>query len=233
MKIHVRRLLVALGLVLGSTLLICGLLEIGMRLAGWNPDLQCEWMLGNPQLVLDADVIIIPRCLLDPTFYAPPAAPLILTIGDSFTQGFPVRPQHAYPAVLQRLLAARGVAAEVRNAGMGDSGPDQQLRLLVTRLLPKLRPAVVVWQLFANDVWDNLTKSVYRLRDDHLVPVSGARHWLAVRQRVFDWTPLPRTIKRKSRLFQLLLHRFERSERPPIDPVQWSLAKLVREFDEF
>ncbi len=174
----------------------------------------------------------MPRRLLDPAFYAPPAAPLILAIGDSFTQGFPVRAEDAYPAVLQRVLAARGVVADVRNAGMGDSGPDQQLRLLATHLLPKLHPAVVVWQLFANDVWDNLTKSVYRLEDDRLIPVSGARHWIADRARVFDWTPLPRGIKRQSRLFRVVLHAFERREQPTGDPVQWSLAKLDRELDE-
>jgi hypothetical protein len=131
------------------------------------------------------------------------------------------------------VLAARGVAAETRNAGMGDSGPDQQLRLLETHLLPKLHPAVVIWQLFANDVWDNLTKSVYRLDGDRLVPVSGARHWLTMRQRVFDWTPLPRSVKRQSRVFRVLLRTLERREQPPIDPVQWSLAKLDHELDEF
>jgi lysophospholipase L1-like esterase len=225
----------SLGLLVASALFACLVLEAGLRLAGWDPHLQSEWMLDSPDLTLDPDVIIIPRRLLEPEFYAPPAAPLVLAIGDSFTQGFPVGPTKAYPAVLERLLARRGLAVSARNAGMGDSGPDQQLRLLETRLLPRLHPAVIVWQLYANDVWDNLTKSVYRLADDRLVPVSGARHWLARRQRLFDWTPLPAIIKRHSRVFQVLLHAIDRCGRPrkPEDSVAWSLTKLERELDEF
>ena len=210
-------------------------LEVGLRVVGWNKDLGSEWMLDSPNLTLDDDVIIIPRTLLKPGVYAPPPTPLVLAIGDSFTQGFPVDPPKAYPPMLERLLARRDIAVTVRNAGMGDSGPDQQLRLLETRLLPRLEPAVVVWQLYSNDVWDNLTKSVYRLVDDRLVPVSGVDHWIARRQRLFDWTPLPAAVKKNSRVFRLLLRSIERhaQPRPPENSVEWAVAKIAHELDEF
>ena len=230
-----RRLATAAALVLTSVALTLVALEIGLRLAGWDPHLGSAWMLGSPAVVVDPDVIMIRRRLLEPGFYAPPPAPLVLALGDSFTEGFPVDPANNYPAVLDRLLARRGVAATVRNAGMGDSGPDQQLRLLETRILPRLQPAVIVWQLYANDVWDNLNKSVYRLADDRLVPVSAARHWLARRQELFDWTPLPVVLKQHSRVFQVLLHAIERRgrPRPPEDSVAWAAAKIARELDAF
>jgi hypothetical protein len=227
--------LVSIGLVCASALAVCILLELALRLAGWDARLQSQWMLGDRHLVLDSDVILIPERLLDPAFYGPAHDPVVLTLGDSFTQGFPVAADRSYPTVLQRLLAARGVAVDVRNAGMGDSGPDQQLRLLTTRLLPSLRPTVVVWQLYANDVWDNVTKAVYDLDGARLVPLPADRHWIAVRQRVFAWTPLPAGLKKHSRLFQLVLRGVERATRPepPDHPTAWSLAKIARELDEF
>ncbi len=217
---------IALGLVL---------VEGVLRLVGWpSPPLRSGWMLGNRHLTLDPDLIIVPRRLRDPGFLAPPAAPLVLAIGDSFTQGFPVELADAYPAVLERLLTTHGHPVAVRNAGMGDSGPDQQLRLL-ERLLGTLRPSVVVWQLYANDVWDNCLKSVFRFDETGLTPVSGAYHWLAIRQHVFDWAPLPRSVKKRSLAFRTLLHAIERAGHPATDgdPVEWSLAKIRAELAAF
>ncbi len=229
-----RRVATAVVLAVTSVVLTLLALEVGLRVVGWNKELGSEWMLDSPYLALDDDVIIIPRRLLTPELYQPTAAPLVLAIGDSFTYGFPVDPPDAYPPVLERLLARHGIAVTVRNAGMGDSGPDQQLRLLETRLLPRLEPAVVVWQLYSNDVWDNLTKSVYRLVDDRLVPVSGADHWIARRQRIFDRTPLPAAVKKNSRVFRLLLRFVERhaEPRPPENSVDWAIAKISHELDE-
>jgi len=227
--------LAAAALIGVSVAVACVLLEVGLRLGGGGGRLMSDWMLGDRHLVVDRDVIVLRDRLLEDAFYAPPTAPLVLAIGDSFTQGFPVSDRDAYPAALQRLLARHGVAADVRNAGMGDSGPDQQLRLLAGRLLPRLRPTVVVWQLFANDVGDNVTRAVYDLDGDRLVPLPADRHWLAVRQRVFAWTPLPRRVKRESRVYQLVLRAVERAWRPPPrdDATAWSLAKIARELDAF
>ena len=232
----VRRFATAVVLMATSVVLALGALEIGLRAIGWNRELTSNWMLGSPAVTPDPEVIMIRRRLLDPGFYAPPSAPLVLSICDSFTEGFPVDlSTRAYPAVLERLLARRGSTVTVRNAGMGDTGPDQQLRLLETYLLPRFRPVVVVWQLYANDVWDNIDKSLYRLVDDQLVPLSGAHHWLARRQRLYDWTPLPAAVKQNSRLFRLLLRVVERSAqpRPPEDSIDWSVAKIAHELDAF
>lgn len=211
---------------------------IVLLLVGYHPPLQSGWMLGGTYSTLDDDLITIPRFLLAPEFYARPAdRPLVLAIGDSFTQGYPVDAEQTYPAVLQQRLAARGVQVDVANAGMGDSGPDQQLRLLETRLLPRLRPAVVVWTFYANDLWDNVLKPVYTIEEGRLVPISSATHWIAFRQRLFD--AVPPWFARGSWAFHALLHATEAkgvdlvpsSERA--DPTAWAARKLRLELASF
>jgi hypothetical protein len=154
-------------------------LELLLRVLGYAPELQSGWMIGSSYLTVDADLIVIPRFLLAPAFYEHgDDCPLVLSIGDSFTEGYPVEPEDAYPEVLRRRLESHGLRVEVANAGMGDSGPDQQLRLLETRLLPRLHPKVVIWTLYPNDLWDNALKAVYAIADGTLVPTSGASHWI-------------------------------------------------------
>jgi lysophospholipase L1-like esterase len=59
-------------------------------------------------------------------FYAvDPARKTVVTLGDSFTEGFPVDDSNNYPSVLGRLLDERGMPVNIINMGMGDSGPDQ------------------------------------------------------------------------------------------------------------
>jgi len=229
------RILAPLALLVAATLVALGGLEIALRLSGRRVHLQSSWMLTNPNLVLDPDVIVIPRRLLESSFYAQPASALIVALGDSFTEGFPVDSPHTYPAVLERLLTRHGVTVTVRNAGMGDSGPDQQLRLLTSRVLRSLHPAIVVWQLYANDVWDTILKPMYRIDGDRLVPLSGRWHPIAIRQHVYDWTPLPAIVKLNSRVFEVVMRAVERLAESPAspDPERLALERIARDLDEF
>jgi lysophospholipase L1-like esterase len=229
----------AFGLLLLGTLVAGAALEAALHLVGYHPPLQSEWMLRSPYLTPSDDVVMIPKVLLEPALYdSRDDRPLILTIGDSFTQGYPVDPVDAYPAVLERLLAGRGVRARVVNAGMGDSGPDQQLRLLTTRLLPRLHPTVVVWSLFVNDLWDNVLKAVYTLDGDRLVPLHGSANWISVRQRLFELPLLPAWIRDHSYTFHLVLKATELLPRTMLprayatDPPAWGARKLRRELEE-
>jgi lysophospholipase L1-like esterase len=187
-------------------------------------------MLKSEFLTLDDEVIIVPRILLAPELYQhAPGVPVVVTIGDSFTAGFPVEPSDAYPAVLERWLAERGHTARVVPAGMGDAGPDQQLRLLKTRILPRVRPAIVVWQLYANDLWDNIGKAVYALDGGTLVPLDPTTHWITVRQHLFGAMPV-RWIRSRSYAFHLLLKateaRARRAVPEGVDEREWALDKL-------
>jgi len=236
----VRRNAGSVGLFLASLIVALLGLEATLRLWGYRPPLQSGWMLTSPYLVPDADVIMIPRFLLAPSFYHPAGdGPLVLAIGDSFTQSYPVDAADSYPAVLERALGRRGVRAVVANAGMGDSGPDQQLRLLQTRLLPRLHPAVVVWSLYANDLWDNVLRAVFTIEGGTLRPRSGFRNWIYVRQRLFDLAPLPQSVKRNSYVFNIVLKAVELGAKAAVppeyarDPTAWGARKLRLELDEF
>lgn len=234
------RTVTALVLVVAASVLSAAALEGALRLVGYRPSLQSGWMLTSPYVAPDDDVIMIPRFLLGASFYERRTdAPLVLTIGDSFTEGFPVAAPDTYPAVLERALLARGLRADVANAGMGDSGPDQQLRLLQTKLLTRLHPAVVVWSLYANDLWDNVLKPVFTVEDGNLRPRSGRRDWLYGRQRLFDLAPLPAAVKRGSYAFNLVLKATEAFAKAAVpreyehDPTAWGRGKLELELAEF
>lgn len=240
MPMVARRIAASVGLLLASVFFALLGLEAVLRLLDYRPPLQSGWMLTSPYLVPDAEVIMIPRNLLAASFYQPKGdAPLVLAIGDSFTQGYPVEAANSYPAVLERALGRRGIRAVVSNAGMGDSGPDQQLRLLQSRLLPRLHPAVVVWSLYANDLWDNVLRAVFTIEAGTLRPRSGFRNWIYARQCLFDFAPLPQSVKRNSYAFNLVLKAAELGAKAAVppeyakDPTAWGARKLRLELDEF
>jgi lysophospholipase L1-like esterase len=228
----------ALGLVVASTVAALVALEVLLRVLGYYPTPQSGWMIGSAYLTADADLIVIPRFLLAPAFYERhDDRPLVVGIGDSFTQGFPVEHENTYPEVLRRRLESDGLRVDVANAGMGDSGPDQQLRLLETRLVPRLHPQVVIWTLYSNDLWDNALKSTYTIDHDTLVPTSGATHWINVRQRLVGW--MPRWFLEHVYAVRAVVKAMEpRIERlvPPEgvhDPPGWGMRKLALELAEF
>ena len=130
-------------------------------------------------------------------------------MGDSFTRGFPVLSSQNYPAHLEQILEEGGFPVNVINTGLGDSGPDCHLRLLVDYLLPRVNPSIVIWTFYPNDIRDNVITSTYALHDRQLVRQDGSRHWLARRYRFFHAIPLPASDKRESYLFRLFLRAIE------------------------
>lgn len=79
----------------------------------------------------------------------PPDAPLVAFLGDSISAGLHLSKEEAFPAVLQRDLAAEGVPFRLVNAGVsGDTTSGGRARL---DWILKQKPAVVVVELGAND----------------------------------------------------------------------------------
>jgi hypothetical protein len=105
-----------------------------------------------PELAYDATIDALGLRGTEPAALAPtPGRPRVLCVGDSVTFGFYVSDAETYPARLDARLKARGVAAEVLNAGCGHLTITDERRWLEEKLLA-LRPAVVVLQFCANDV---------------------------------------------------------------------------------
>lgn len=84
-----------------------------------------------------------------PAVVVPADAPLVIFLGDSIAAGLHLPPDRAFPAVLQRRMAAKGRPFRLVNAGVsGDTTSGGRSRL---DWLLRQRPAVVVVELGAND----------------------------------------------------------------------------------
>ncbi|WJS98359.1 arylesterase [Novosphingobium humi] len=84
---------------------------------------------------------------------APQGPPVrIIALGDSLFAGYGLRPEQAYPVRLEAALRARGVNAQVVNAGVsGDTTQDGRARLDFT-LAQGAAPDLVIISLGGNDM---------------------------------------------------------------------------------
>lgn len=87
-----------------------------------------------------------------------PSTLRILAIGDSNTFGPIVRGDQTYPRMLEGLLQADGIKAEVFNIAYGGWSTDQQLEALI-REGRRFQPNLVVLQFCSNDLSENFAKS--------------------------------------------------------------------------
>jgi len=105
--------------------------------------------------------------------YAKPAGTLrVLALGDSHTQGYEVRQEATFSAVLERYLnvhlPARGMKAEVLNAGVSGFSTAEAVAYLESEG-HRYEPDVVVLGFFANDYEDNLKAGLFGLEGGKLV----------------------------------------------------------------
>jgi acyl-CoA thioesterase I len=81
------------------------------------------------------------------------ARPVIVALGDSITAGYGLKPEEAYPAVLQRRLDAAGYRYHVVNAGVTRDTTAAALHRLDAALVPNTRILIVALGL--NDFGSN------------------------------------------------------------------------------
>ena len=92
----------------------------------------------------------------------------VIALGDSTTEGFEVRQNDTYPAVLERYLRREGVNAEVFNTGISGFGTAEELIYLENEGI-KYKPDAVVLGFFGNDFDDNARSDLFRIEDGELV----------------------------------------------------------------
>lgn len=221
------RFLLSALVVVGSLAVTIVAADLVLRAVGYAPTLSHGWLLLSDRQPDDHVITIAPRFLTEAFYDLPDGRATIVTLGDSFTAGHPVAKDDSYPAALVRRLAETAWNVNAVNVGLGDTGPDQQLRLLKQYVLPRLRPDIVVWAFYANDVGDNIRQAVYDIEADGLVPLDASEHWLNVRQRWFHAIPLPSSIKVSSPLLGFVFKTLEirgRDSRP--EARAWSVAKI-------
>ena len=95
----------------------------------------------------------------------------VIALGDSTTEGFEVRQNYTYPAVLERYLKKNGVNAEVFNTGVSGFGTAEELIYLENEGI-RYHPDAVVLGFFGNDFDDNMRSDLFRIADGELVIVN-------------------------------------------------------------
>lgn len=98
----------------------------------------------------------------------PPGVFRVIALGDSGTEGFEVRQNYTYAAVLERYLRKHGLKAEVFNTGVSGFGTAEELIYLENEGI-KYKPDAVVLGFYANDFDDNLKSDLFRLEGGKLV----------------------------------------------------------------
>lgn len=227
-------------LMIASVFICLAAIEIALRVADYKPELYLPFYLTTSSRVTDKNIIMInPVFLRDDYFSSDNHERTIVTLGDSFTEGYPVDNGNTYPDVLGELLSNARCRIQVINAGQGDTGTDQHLKLFTTYILPALKPDIVIWSLYSNDITDNIEKAVYTISDSNkLAPLNGPMSWLVIRQLIFDYFPLPDAIKNNSYFFNLLLksteilRRWQVPENYKRSDKEWGLQKIRLAVDE-
>jgi hypothetical protein len=92
----------------------------------------------------------------------------VIALGDSTTEGFEVRQNDTYAAVLERYLRKDGINAEVFNTGISGFGTAEELIYLENEGI-KYNPDAVVLGFFGNDFDDNARSDLFRIEDGKLV----------------------------------------------------------------
>lgn len=86
----------------------------------------------------------------------------VLSLGDSHTQGYEVRQEMTFSAVLERELRRHGRKSEVINAGVSGFSTAEELVFLENEGI-KYSPDAVVLGFYANDFEDNLKAGLFGL----------------------------------------------------------------------
>jgi hypothetical protein len=105
-------------------------------------------------------------------YHKPPGTLRVLSLGDSHTQGYEVRQDATFSAVLERYLNvhlhARGLKAEVLNAGVSGFSTAEAAAFLESEG-HRYQPDVVILGFYANDFEDNLKAGLFGLDGGKLV----------------------------------------------------------------
>ena len=122
--------------------------------------------------------LLLPFLLYASAAYSDDGGPMtVVAFGDSLTAGFGVDPDASFPAQLQAFLEGRGLAVEVRNAGVsGDTTAGARSRLgWVLAALPPDEPDLIIVELGGNDALRGIDPALTRENMDGILAALEAR----------------------------------------------------------
>ena len=130
----------------------------------------------------------------------------ILSLGDSHTQGYEVRQDYTFSAVVERYLLNRGIEAEVINTGISGFSTAEELIFLEQEGI-KYKPDFVILAFYANDYQDNLKANFFKLDDNGQLEIQKKAHIPGVRiQNIIYALPLVKWLSENSYFYSLLFN---------------------------
>ncbi len=146
------------------------------------------------------------RNYVDFEYVKPENTVRILSLGDSHTQGYEVRQEHTFSAVLANYLTRHGMASEVINTGVSGFGTAEQLVLLENEGV-RYQPDFVVLGFYANDFEDNIKAGLFRLDENGELQVNRLEHVPGVRvQNLVYSIPGTQWLSENSYFYSLLFN---------------------------
>ena len=130
----------------------------------------------------------------------------IITLGDSHTQGYEVRQEYTYSAVIEKYLKEKGYRAEVLNTGVSGFSTAEELVFLEQEGV-RYSPDFVVLGFYANDFQDNIKANLFRLAEDGGLILQKKAHIPGVRiQNLIYGLPLVKWLSENSYFYSLLFN---------------------------
>ncbi len=146
------------------------------------------------------------RNVVDFAYDKPPDTYRVLSLGDSHTQGYEVRQESTFTAVLERSLATQHTKVEAINAGVSGFGTAEELAFLENEGV-KYHPDAVVLGFYANDFEDNLKAGLFGLDGQGKLIEKKREHIPGVRiQNLIYNVPPLRWLSENSYFYSLLFN---------------------------
>ncbi len=127
----------------------------------------------------------------------------VIALGDSHTQGYEVRQDYTFSAIIERYLSNNGYKAEVFNMGIGGFSTAEELVLLENEGI-KYKPDYVVLAFCLNDFDDNIKAGLFELNGGEL-RAKSKEYLPAIRIESFLYKlPFTRFLSQNSYFYKLL-----------------------------
>lgn len=130
----------------------------------------------------------------------------IISLGDSHTQGYEVRQNNTFSAIIEKYLNTHGYKSEVINAGISGFSTAEELLFLENEGI-KYKPDVVVLGFDATDYQDNIKADFFKLDENGNLVTQKKEHIPGVRiQNIIYSLPIVKWLSENSYFYSLLFN---------------------------
>ena len=131
----------------------------------------------------------------------------VLSLGDSHTQGYEVRQDYTFSAIIDKYLNDRGYKSEVINAGISGFSTAEELLYLENEGI-KYKPDYVVLGFYANDYQDNIKADFFKLDESGSLVIQKKEHipGVKIQNVIYSFAPV-RWLSENSYFYSLLFNK--------------------------